>query len=307
MSATPLGAALINGLDRMEEGALTVERRIASRDTGLQGAVTVTSLDRLGDHVVAPIVARFGAVRPLVTIELLNDARVFNLSRREADVAFRFGSFDQELRSLRAVLDTERGELRIAAAADRLKVTPRPTGASGANRPNASREKTSLSFLMRIRMAGIRNRSMAVGGAPSHIVNSGDDFEEAATVIAGEWVNLSGRTLVAFYFLWAAAFNIRNWNFNLTEFRRIGVGGGPLLLPMGLVLQTLGSILLVYPHTITVGVGAALLIVFTLTSDILFHRYWTYTDPTEQTVHKQFLFEHVAVIGGIIGLAGPHI
>jgi hypothetical protein len=42
----------------MEAGALAVERRIAARDTGLQGPITVTSLARFGD-VLAPLLARF--------------------------------------------------------------------------------------------------------------------------------------------------------------------------------------------------------------------------------------------------------
>lgn len=96
LSPTPLCAALVDGLQRMEEGALAVERRIAARDTGLQGAITVTSLDWFGDHVVGPITARFGALHPLVAIELLNEPRIFNLSRREADLAFRFAAFAQE-------------------------------------------------------------------------------------------------------------------------------------------------------------------------------------------------------------------
>ena len=96
LTPTQLGAALTDGLDLMDEGALAVERRIASRDTGLQGPITVTSLDWLGEHIIAPIAARFGRLHPLVQIELLNDTRVFNISRWDADVAFRFGTFEQE-------------------------------------------------------------------------------------------------------------------------------------------------------------------------------------------------------------------
>ena len=39
LTPTQLGAALTDGLDLMDEGALAVERRIASRDTGLQGPI----------------------------------------------------------------------------------------------------------------------------------------------------------------------------------------------------------------------------------------------------------------------------
>lgn len=96
LTPTPLCTALIEGMNRMEEGALTVERRLAARDTGLQGSITVTSLDWLGDHVIAPILAKFGGRHPRVNLALINDGRRYNLSRREADIAFRPGVFDQE-------------------------------------------------------------------------------------------------------------------------------------------------------------------------------------------------------------------
>ncbi|GAA0720030.1 LysR family transcriptional regulator [Dokdonella soli] len=93
---TVLCQSLVDGLERMDAGALSVQRQVAARDTGLSGEILVTSLDWLGDEVIAPMLARFGAVHPGLVIELVNDTKVFNLARREADLAFRFGSFAQE-------------------------------------------------------------------------------------------------------------------------------------------------------------------------------------------------------------------
>ncbi|MFC5742901.1 LysR family transcriptional regulator [Dyella tabacisoli] len=93
---TALGQSLIEGLEQMDAGALSVQRQVAARDTGLSGEILVTSLDWLGDEVIAPMLARFGAMHPGLVIELVNDTKVFNLARREADLAFRFGSFTQE-------------------------------------------------------------------------------------------------------------------------------------------------------------------------------------------------------------------
>jgi DNA-binding transcriptional LysR family regulator len=69
LTPTQPGAALTDALDLMDEGALAVERRIASRDTGLQGPITVTSLDGLGDCIIVTIAARFGRLHPRVEIE----------------------------------------------------------------------------------------------------------------------------------------------------------------------------------------------------------------------------------------------
>jgi DNA-binding transcriptional LysR family regulator len=97
LAPTPLCKALLESLDQMAELAQAIERRIAARDTGLQGRITVTSLAWFGDHILAPLLARFSAMHQLVTIDLVNDPRLFNLSRREADIALRIpGSFEQE-------------------------------------------------------------------------------------------------------------------------------------------------------------------------------------------------------------------
>jgi len=95
LAATALCSALLGSLNEMEHGAEAVQRRIAARDTGLQGPITVTSIAWFGDEVLAPMLARFGAHHALVEINLVNDPRRFNLSRGEADIALRIGSFDQ--------------------------------------------------------------------------------------------------------------------------------------------------------------------------------------------------------------------
>ena len=110
LSPTPLCMALIESLDQMEDAAQAVERRIAARDTGLQGSITVTTLAWFGDDVLAPLLARFGSRHKLVTINLVNDPRMFNLSRREADIALRIpGLFDQEDLVVRKVADVSYG------------------------------------------------------------------------------------------------------------------------------------------------------------------------------------------------------
>src|SRR5262245_28262326 len=96
-------------LNHMDEGAQAVERRIAARNTGLQGPITVTSLAWFGDDVLAPLLARFGAQHRMVTIDLINDPRRFNLSRREADIALRIGSFHEEYLVERKVADVSYG------------------------------------------------------------------------------------------------------------------------------------------------------------------------------------------------------
>jgi DNA-binding transcriptional LysR family regulator len=96
LAPTALCTELIEPLGQMEHGAQAVARLVAASDTGLQGRITVTSLAWFGDDVLAPLLARFCARHTRVSIELINDPRRFNLARRDADIALRVGSFDQE-------------------------------------------------------------------------------------------------------------------------------------------------------------------------------------------------------------------
>ncbi|MBD9510807.1 LysR family transcriptional regulator [Ensifer sp. ENS10] len=112
--------SILSALEQMEANALAVERRLAAQDDALAGTITVTSLDWLGDYLLAPILTRFAAAHPGVTIHLLNDARRFNLSRRDADIAFRFGSFDQSDIVERKVADIRYGLFAMQAYLDRF-------------------------------------------------------------------------------------------------------------------------------------------------------------------------------------------
>ena len=92
---TDEGAALLPLADRMEEDALAIERQMSGHAHHLEGVLRVTSIDWFGVHVLSPVLAEFATYHPRVTVELLTDQRFLSLSRREADMAFRFGPFDE--------------------------------------------------------------------------------------------------------------------------------------------------------------------------------------------------------------------
>lgn len=111
----------------------------------------------------------------------------------------------------------------------------------------------------------------------------------------------AARITIAFYFLAAAWFNFRSWDHHVSEFERIGIKPvGPLLV-VGLLVMTLGSILLVIPATAIWG--SVVLIIFTLGASALFHRYWTYPTAEDRTTHQQILFENIAHVGGLLAVA----
>lgn len=96
VSLNALGTSLLELAEQMEQSALAADRRIASRDTGLEGTVRVTALEYIGHHLLAPMLAGFCGLHPGITVELLTDDRLFSLTKREADIAIRLTPFEQE-------------------------------------------------------------------------------------------------------------------------------------------------------------------------------------------------------------------
>lgn len=92
---TDEGASMLGPAERMEDEALSIERQLAGQAHQLEGALKITSSDWFGTHVLAPVLAEFAAQQPKITVELITEARFFNLSRREADLAFRISPFKE--------------------------------------------------------------------------------------------------------------------------------------------------------------------------------------------------------------------
>lgn len=92
---TDAGMQVLVHAERMEEEALAFERQLAGSRMELAGTIRVSSSDWFGVHVLAPVFADFLEAHPLVTIELLTDARLVDLARREADLALRIQPFSE--------------------------------------------------------------------------------------------------------------------------------------------------------------------------------------------------------------------
>ena len=89
------GASVLGHAERVEEEVLAFQRRLAGQESQLQGMLRLSSSDWFGTHMLAPVLAEFGRRQPLVCVELLTDARLYSLPRREADMVFRIRPFDE--------------------------------------------------------------------------------------------------------------------------------------------------------------------------------------------------------------------
>lgn len=90
---TDEGSAVLAAAERMEEEALAFQRQLDGSGRQLSGQLRLASSDWFGAYVLAPVLAEFARQQPGIVIELLTEARLVNLTRREADLAFRIRPF----------------------------------------------------------------------------------------------------------------------------------------------------------------------------------------------------------------------
>jgi DNA-binding transcriptional LysR family regulator len=91
---TDEGSSAFEHAERIEEEALALQRKLGGQQKQLEGLLRISSSEWFGTYLLAPILADFGDRHRSVTVELLTDARLYSLPRREADLAFRIKRFD---------------------------------------------------------------------------------------------------------------------------------------------------------------------------------------------------------------------
>ncbi|MGY8638281.1 LysR family transcriptional regulator [Bradyrhizobium sp. 14AA] len=92
---TDEGTAVLGHAERIEEETLALERHVSGAETQLDGHLRLSSSDWFGTVMLSPVIASFGKRHPGVTVELLTDARLYSLPRREADLVFRIKRFSE--------------------------------------------------------------------------------------------------------------------------------------------------------------------------------------------------------------------
>jgi DNA-binding transcriptional LysR family regulator len=88
---TGAGEALLPHAERIEDEALTAERQLAGREGLVAGQVRITAPQSFGFFFVVPLLAQLHQEQPDILVELVAENLALNLSRREADLALRFG------------------------------------------------------------------------------------------------------------------------------------------------------------------------------------------------------------------------
>ncbi|MBL8200017.1 MAG: LysR family transcriptional regulator [Chromatiales bacterium] len=87
--ATAPGLEIVRQAERIQQEIGVLERRVWRQDKELSGVVRITAPDSTGTFVVAPLIGALHKVHPKIRVELKLDNRVFNISKRDADIAIR--------------------------------------------------------------------------------------------------------------------------------------------------------------------------------------------------------------------------
>lgn len=90
-SQTMAGQELAELAGRVEENVLALTRHVDARDPALRGTVRLTTVPNMATHLLPPALPALRRRHPELVLEVVADARAFDLSRREADLALRLG------------------------------------------------------------------------------------------------------------------------------------------------------------------------------------------------------------------------
>jgi DNA-binding transcriptional LysR family regulator len=83
------GEELIAAARHIDDVVTTLERKLAGQDLRLSGTVRVTTTDTLMGSILPEILAEFRASYPSIQVEIAVSNTMFNLTKRDADVAIR--------------------------------------------------------------------------------------------------------------------------------------------------------------------------------------------------------------------------
>jgi DNA-binding transcriptional LysR family regulator len=90
-SQTAAGLELSQLASRVEQDVLAVARHADARDRALTGTVRLTTATHVAAYLLTPSLPALRSAHPGLVLEIATDQRIFDLTRREADLALRLG------------------------------------------------------------------------------------------------------------------------------------------------------------------------------------------------------------------------
>jgi uncharacterized membrane protein YphA (DoxX/SURF4 family) len=116
-------------------------------------------------------------------------------------------------------------------------------------------------------------------------------------------VEIIAQVMIAYLFLETGIDNFPRRPFLAKMMAENGVPYAPFVLHAGFVVQFIGGAMLLADWR--AEIGAAILIVFVLVAEWIFHRWWRIADPMRRMYHKWYFHNNLAVMGGLLLIAQP--
>lgn len=92
---TDEGSTLLKYAERIEAETLAMQRQLSAGAHEVDGLLRISTLDWFAIYMLAPVLSEFRLQYPKASVELLTDARLYSLPRREADMVIRMRPFDE--------------------------------------------------------------------------------------------------------------------------------------------------------------------------------------------------------------------
>ena len=86
---TDIGHIVLQHAQVAENSIHSLERAVAGKDFELSGEIHVTAPLSIAEHVLVPCIAKFRHQHPRITINIIVSSGLYDLSRRDADIAIR--------------------------------------------------------------------------------------------------------------------------------------------------------------------------------------------------------------------------
>ncbi|MYZ44997.1 LysR family transcriptional regulator [Schauerella aestuarii] len=125
---TDAGDGIFTLAESMENAALSMERRLAGNQERLEGILRISSAEWFASYVLAPVLIELTRRHPAVVPEVIASYRLLNLSRRDADVAFRIVPFTEPDIVQRRLLSVPYGLYGSADTAQAMQRDPVSVG-----------------------------------------------------------------------------------------------------------------------------------------------------------------------------------
>lgn len=92
---TDSGERILHLAEEMEHSALAIERCVAGDSDQLEGLLRISCAEWFSNYVLSPVLRELTQRHPLIVSEVIPGHRQFDLTRREADIAFRIVPFTE--------------------------------------------------------------------------------------------------------------------------------------------------------------------------------------------------------------------